>query len=307
MGTQLGEQARELIRGYQSRTGLSHGQIGNLMGCAFQTMAQFMSDYYPHDEGPLARRVIDWIENNAPEIPEVAGRLHSTKNTALLDEAIEAAFRGEVTLGYGPPGTQKTYVFQHRLAQILKQDGLQAPRLGYVYASSTMTPRALLQEIARSFMYYVPGTAYQLATNLVQALCRRHPRPALIVDEAQHLGRNRRGDDRQRLEVLRELVDRAGIGMVIAGHDDLEIIFDPKHSPLEQWVSRIDYRLRLPGLSEAEVRKIAGEELGSVTERVLTEVLKQSEADDRQLETKYYSARYLFKVIAQVRAKRRPN
>ena len=307
MGTQLGDQARELIRGYQARTGLSTGQIGKLMGIAFQTMTQFMTDNYPHDEEPLARRIIDWMEKNPPEIPEVIGRLYPTKNVAMLDAQIEAAWRGEVSLIYGPPGTQKTYVFQHRLAEIFKRDGLVAPRLGYVYASAAMTARSLLQEIARAFVCYLPGTAYQLATNLVHALRRRHPRPALIIDEAQHLGRNHHNDHTQMLEVLRELVDRAQVGLVIAGHDDLEAIFDPDKSPLEQWVSRIDYRLRLPGLTQAEVRQIAGEELGSISKRAMTEVLKQSEADDRRLRAKYYSARYLFKVLAQVRANRRPN
>jgi len=306
-GTKLGNEARELIRGYQNRTGLSTGQLAHFMGIAFQSAAQFATDNYPHNEEALAGRIKTWVEKHPPEVPEVVGRLYSTGNVKVLDAQIAAALDGGVSLIYGPPGTQKSYLFQYRLAEILNRDGLVAPRLGYVYASAAMTARSLLQEIARSFVCYISGTAYQVATNLVQALCRRHPRPALIVDEAQHLGSNRRGDDRQRLEVLRELVDRAGIGMVVAGHDDLEVIFDPRHSPLEQWVSRIDCRLRLPGLSEAEVRKIAGEELGSISERVLTEVLKQSEADDRQLETKYYSARYLFKVIAQVRAKRRPN
>lgn len=307
MGTQLGNEARSLTRGYQARTGLSSGQLGSLMGIAFQTMVQFTTDNYPHDEDPLARRIIDWVEKNPPEIPAVDGRLYPTKNVALLNAQIEAAWRGEVSLIYGPPGTQKTYVFQHRLAEVFRHDGLQAPRLGYVYASAAMTARSLLQEIARSFVCYLPGTAYQLATNLVHALRRRHPRPALIIDEAQHLKRNHHGDDRTMLEVLRELVDRAQLGLVIAGHDDLETIFDPQRSPLEQWVSRIDYRLRLPGLSKAEVQEIATKELGAVNEKGMAAILKESEADDRCLRAKYYSARYLFKVLAQVRAKRGGN
>jgi type II secretory pathway predicted ATPase ExeA len=304
MGTQLGNEARSLIRGYQARTGLSSGQLAHFMGIAFQTMVQFTTDNYPHDEDPLARRIIDWVEKNPPEIPPIEGRLYPTRNVALLNAQIEAAWRGEVSLIYGPPGTQKTYVFQHRLAEVFRQDGLQAPRLAYVYASAAMTARTLLQEIARSLVCYLPGTAYQLATNLVQALRRRHPRPALIIDEAQHLGRNHHGNDRQMLEVLRELVDRAQVGVVIAGHDDLEMIFDPQRSPLEQWVSRIDHRLRLPGLTETEVRQIATDELGSVNDAGLKAILKESEADDRRLRTKYYSARYLFKILAQVRAKR---
>ena len=56
-----------------------------------------------------------------------------------------------------------------------------------------------------------------------------------------------------------------------------------------------------PGLAEKEVRDIAATELGPLNERSLKEILKQSEARDRQTRTAYYSARYLFKVITQVR------
>jgi DNA transposition AAA+ family ATPase len=295
-----GDEARDLLRAYQARTGLSIGNIGALMGYAKQTLTQFAANCYPANEQPIALRIKAWIGANPPEITVPEGRLYRTRNVRILEEQIARAREGEHSLIYGPPGTQKTYVFEHCWAESLRRDGLTSPTLAYIYASDAMTRKSLLQEIARALVCYPGGQTHQVLTNLIFSVRRRRPAPTLIVDEAQHL----RGD-RRMLEILRELADRARIGLIIAGHDNLEAIFDPQTSPLEQWVSRIDYRLRLPGLDEKEVREIANAELGPLSDPVMTIILKESRADDRQTGQKYFSARYLFKIIKQVRERRR--
>lgn len=303
MSTQtLAERAREMVRGYQARTGLSIGQIGRIASCAHQTITQFMADCYAHHEEPLARQLLKALEENPPEIPDVEGKLYTTENVRILDEQLEAAGDSALSLIYGAPGTQKSFVFQRRVAEALRRAGLEAPAMGYVYASSVMGRKSFVQEIARQFVVFPSGTAHQTLTNTIFALRRRKQKPVLIVDEAQHLG-----GELALLEVLRELVDRAGIGLIVAGHDHLEQIFDPDRSPLEQFVQRFDYRLRLPGLSEKEVRQIATAELGPLPERTHAEILKQSEARDRQTRSTYHSVRYLFKVIGQVRRARARN
>lgn len=295
----VGQQAREMVRAYQTRTGLSTGQVGRLAGVAHQTVSQFMADCYPHQEESLARQLIKALEANPPEVPDVEGKLYLTENVRILDRQLEQACEGELSLIYGSPGTQKSFVFQRRVAEAIRRAGLEAPSIGYVYASGAMGRKSLAQEIARQFVVYRSGTAYETIADTIFALRRRKRRAVLIVDEAQHFS-----GELQLLEILRELVDRAGIGLIVAGHDRLEQIFDPERSPLEQFVQRFDHRLRLPGLSEKEVREIASAELGQVTERTHAEILKQSVARDRQTRADYYSARYLFKVLAQVRRAR---
>src|SRR3990170_8190471 len=105
--SQLGDKARELITAYQVRTGLSCGQIGRLVGLSYQTGAQFMSNCYPHNEEPIARRFIAWIEANPPEVPEIPGNLYQTENVKMLNAQIDRALEGEHSLIYGSPGTQK--------------------------------------------------------------------------------------------------------------------------------------------------------------------------------------------------------
>ena len=298
----LGDEAREKVRAYQARTGLSIGQVGRLAGFAHQTMKQFMAACYTYPENSMARQVMKALEENPPEVQDVEGRLYTTHNVRILDRQLQAAREGALSLIYGSPGTQKSFVFQRRVAEALRRGGLEAPAIGYVYASGAMGRKSLAQEIARQFVVFPDGAAYQIITNVVFALRRRRMRAVLIVDEAQHLG-----GEVQLLEMLRELVDRAGIGLIVSGHDRLEQIFDPYRSRLEQFVQRFDHRVRLPGLAEKEVREIAVIELGPLNERTLKEILKQSEAQDRQTRTTYYSARYLFKVIAQVRRVRAKN
>jgi len=298
----LGDEAREKVRAYQARTGLSVGQVGRLAGYAYQTLVQFMADCYPNPDNSIARQIMKALEENPPEVQDVEGRLYTTHNVRILDRQLQAAREGGLSLIYGSPGTQKSFVFQRRVAEALRRAGLEAPTIGYVYASGAMGRRSLAQEIARQFVVFPDGAAYQIITNVVFALRRRRQPAVLIVDEAQHLGENL-----QLLEMLRELVDRAGIGLIVAGHDRLEQIFDPDRSPLEQFVQRFDHRLRLPGLAEKEVREIAAAELGPLKECTLKEILKQSVARDRQARTDYYSARYLFKVIAQVGRARAKN
>lgn len=295
----IGDKAREVVRAYQARTGLSVGQVGRLAGCAHQTIRQFMADCYHYSEESLATQLIKSLEENPPEIADVEGKLYYTKNVRILDERLQAARDGELSLVYGSPGTQKSFVFQRRVAEALRSAGLETPTIGYIYASGAMGRKSLAQEIARQFVVFPGTSAYQTIRDIVFTLRRRQQRAVLVVDEAQHLG-----GQLELLEMLRELVDRAGVGLVVAGHDHLERIFDPERSPLEQFVQRFDSRLRLPGLSEKEVREITTAELGQVPARAHTEILKQSEAMDRQTRSSYYSARYLFKVIAQVRRAR---
>lgn len=292
----LGQEAREKVRAYRARTGLSIGQVGRLAGCGYQTMKQFAYDCYPYDENSMARQVIKALEENPPEVEDVEGKLYTTQNVRILDRQLQAAREGDLSLIYGSPGTQKSFVFIRRVAEARRGAGLEAPSIGYVYAGSAMGRRSLAQEIAQQFVVFPDGSAQQILTNVISTLRRMRQRAVLIVDEAQHLG-----GEFKLLEMLRELVDRARIGLIVAGHDKLEQIFDPDRSPLEQFVQRFDHRLRLPGLEEKEVRDIAAAELGPLSERRLKLILKESEARDRQARKDYYSARYLFKVIKQVR------
>jgi DNA transposition AAA+ family ATPase len=136
-----------------------------------------------------------------------------------------------------------------------------------------------------------------VTANILHALSQRREPPVLIVDEAHHLG-----GMVETLEALREVGDRGRIGMIVAGHDDLEAVFRDDAGPFEQWRSRFDRRERLPGLSQDEVAAIARAELGEVSSQALAVLVRASAVTHRGF--KYLSARALFKALKQGLAKR---
>src|ERR1017187_972635 len=114
-GLTLRDEAREQLRHYTSRTGLSLGEMATRMGYARQSLLQFnsRSKYGTSDGGEIAKRILDYIQTNPPEIPiEVQGTLYETQNTVIIDHLISEVKDGRWALLYGPPGTQKTQTFK---------------------------------------------------------------------------------------------------------------------------------------------------------------------------------------------------
>ena len=298
----VSEQARTELNLYRQQTGFSLGQIGIRMGYARRSLIQFASNStYGSGErcdSQISHLVLDFIKAHPSPRPKAPGRLYDTANTRILRETVELARSGSISLIYGPPGTQKSFVFQYLQAEAWEKEN--EPGLVYVYASAAMGRKSLTKEIARGLCSVAMGTISDMITNILYTVKERKRLPALIIDEAHHLG-----GALDSLEVLREIADRAQIGMVLAGHDNLEDIFESKRGgALEQWFSRIDYHKRLPGLSADEVRCITRAELGEVSENILKAVVEGSRVKDYREDETYLSMRLLVKVLAQAKRSR---
>ncbi|MCL5743187.1 MAG: AAA family ATPase, partial [Acidobacteria bacterium] len=140
------------------------------------------------------------------------------------------------------------------------------------------------------------------------ALFGRMERPPVVVmDEAQHL-------DVHCLEILRELHDRSGCGLVLAGSHNLFENFLRGRQQLEQWLSRIDHKDPLPGLLEDEVAQIATRELSNgqpanLSAKKLKEIVAACRVEDifgrdaagKRAAREYLSVRRLVKFLAQVK------
>jgi len=244
----------------------------------------------------IVRRVQDYLRRHAPR-PKITDKLYDTGNVRMLDEHLRAALAGEIILDYGPPGTQKTFLFEYRRAEAAKKSA--TPEILYVRCSPAMSPRALLIHVALEVGAFSRGSRDTLMANILLKLQARRKPAALLVDEA-HLLKGQYVT----IETLRELADRARLGMVIAGHNDLEEIFREGLAMMEQWVSRIDRRHRLPGLSESEARAIATEELGQMPKAALDALVSFCGVKDVRTRKSYCSMRRLVKRVAQIRARK---
>ncbi len=299
------------LREYMGLADLSYAEMAERVGYSRPAIAHFLGGDYAKlasTDKNLRVALWDYMHRN-PVGPRVCvnGRLFETENFRRIREYFTAAVEsGEVALLYGPPGTQKTFVLEHLIAARnleRKHDAL------YVYASQGITPLALLKRIGRETGVHIGWQVREhLISNLLAHFKTRPSPPAIVIDEAQHLPVNS-------LEILRELHDRAGCGLVLAGSHNLYENFLRGRQYLEQWLSRIDHKEPLPGLRPEEVREIAARELGNgqpalISERkakLLVEACRVEDIFARGLDgkpkpVKYLSVRRLVKTIAQLKA-----
>jgi len=308
------EQVRARLIEYMSALGLSSREVGERMGYSGSTVRFFIRSEYERktiaNERRLCGVIWEMMQQNPIQSPaRKPARLFPTENYRRIQSYFKAAVeRSEVCLLYGPPGTQKSFVLEYLVEEQRRQKLREAI---YIYATSGICSLALLKRIGS-------GAGVSTRTQSIDSMLARllasfslaEIPPAIVVDEAQHLGI-------QALELLRELHDRAGCGLVLAGSHDLYEKFLRGRARLEQWLSRIDHKEPLPGLQEKEVHEIAARELGNGQTAKLSEkqlgilvracrvddIFAQS-ADGKPAVVKYLSVRRLVKVLAQYKAKR---
>jgi DNA transposition AAA+ family ATPase len=308
------ETLRAEVRRYLSITGMSIPQFADELGRGQSTIGIWLTKSYRVKNDDLLRRKIwDFLQrhqiDSAAELHRSqSGHLYETQNWRIIRTYMMAACeRGEVCLLYGPPGTQKTFALSRLVADRNRERRNDAI---YVYASQGMRSIALLKRIAQGLGVFSQVRAVEaLSAAIVRELLRRQKAPAIIVDEAQHLGV-------EPLEILRELHDRTGCGLVLAGSHRLFENFLRGRQHLEQWLSRIDHKDPLPGLLAGEIREIASREMGNghpaeLSSEQLKAIFDACAVDDvfsrgedgRTAPRKYFSVRRLVKFLDQVKAR----
>jgi DNA transposition AAA+ family ATPase len=300
-------EVRERIVRYLSLADMTASEFAARIGYSKIAAWKFLEGKYDSLAGTdvyFRAAAVDYMEKNAIEVEEEAqGRLFVTQNYQRIRRYVLAACeRSQVCLLYGPPGTQKTFVIQHLVAGRNREKKNDAV---YVYASMKICPRALLKRIASASGAIITSIYNdQILNGLVRSFRARRGKLAIIMDEAQHL-------TVEALEILRELHDRSGCGLVLAGSHNLYENFLRGREHLEQWLSRIDHKDPLPGLLEDELREIASRELGNgqpvkLSEKQFKTLLDACRVDDifargpggKPQPRKYLSVRRLVKVLA---------
>jgi DNA transposition AAA+ family ATPase len=309
---------RERLVRYMADLGLGSREVGERIGYGGSSLRCFIRGDHEKKRSPtsaffderLCRAIWKMLEENSlPSHARKPARLFPTENYRRIQSYFNAAVEhGEVCLLFGPPGTSKTFCLEHLVAE---RDRKKLKDAIYVYATCSTYPLALLKRIGSGLGI---GCGTQSIDSMLARLLARFSLadqpPAIIVDEAQHL-------NVAALEVLRELHDRSGCGLVLAGSHDLYEKFLRGRAQLEQWLSRIDHKEPLPGLQEKEVHEIAARELGNGQPAKLSEkqlsILVQAcrvddifarDADGKPEVAKYLSVRRLVKLLAQYKAKR---
>jgi type II secretory pathway predicted ATPase ExeA len=311
-------EVRELLADYLERTGLTEPDFAKRIGYSTPAIRLFASDRWHRVAGSsknIIRAIREFIAAHpiAP-ITDVFGDLYETANLRAIRATFQRLLRRPVSyMIYGPPGSQKSFVLQHLISELnrdelTKKDAEHAAY--YVYAMAQATPSQLMKAVAIACGSSAAGDRARIGRNLAHQFQGR--RVLLVVDEAQHLSINA-------LETLRMLLDcPPHFSLLFAGSHDLKQTFDRQAAHLEQWNSRIIAKVCLPGVERPEAEAIVWRELGDWLDEMtpdkarnrIAALVDRSEAqdafelDDKKRPRKYVNVRTLTNSIEQIKMKR---
>jgi type II secretory pathway predicted ATPase ExeA len=259
---------RDRLADYMVRTGLSRADFASRINYSRQTLDFFLRDRYHHmagSAGAICTAINTFIDAH-PIAPttEAFGSLYDTANVRAMRATFQQLLRRPVAyMIYAPPGSEKTFVLRHMVAELnraeLSRNGA-GRRAYYVYARVNMRPTQLLKQVAVACGISSVGDGPRIARNLGFEFQGR--RVLLVVDEAQHLALDC-------LEGLRGLLDEPPhFSLLLSGSHDLKQTFDRFAAHLGQWNSRIIEKVSLPGVARAEAEAIVERELGEQLQRL---------------------------------------
>jgi DNA transposition AAA+ family ATPase len=300
------KEVRSRLQDYMDRTGLLNSDMAKRLGYATSSLAHFLRGTYQKVAGnsaPIRSAIVDFIEAHPIGVnQEASGRLYETENVRRIRKCFYEALDGRRAYFFrGAPGSQKTFVLQHLIAELnraeISKNG-RGRRAYYVYCRQDIRPNSLMKRVAQAAGSISWGETDRILRNLSFDIGQR--KALFIFDEAHHL-------DIDCLETLRELLDMPPYcGLLFAGSHELEKIF--QRLDMVQWHDRLRQGAELPGVSEDEALAIVQGELGPQSEPKVHSLIKKCYTTDlhKGRETKYISARLLFYAIQAIQERQFP-
>jgi DNA transposition AAA+ family ATPase len=302
---------REVIKAateYMARLGLNESDFARRLrtrgGSSYSrsTLNFFLNERYhivSADDSQICQAIVDFISANpiTPETISNATKLYQTGNYRLIRRYFyEALDKGRAYLLRGAPGTQKSEVIKHLVAELTISDVAKnghGRRAFPVYCSELIRPTQLMKEVAIAASSSSLGDTRRIFRNLRFDL--RGRRTLFIFDESQHLSISC-------LETIRELLDQPPhCGLLFLGSHEIEATFN--RLDMEQWGDRIRQAIELPGIQEDEASNIITAELGEYPEKKIQGLIKVCYGADlrKGREVQYISARKLFLAIEGIK------
>jgi DNA transposition AAA+ family ATPase len=296
---------------YMARTGLSHPEFARRVGYSDVTLRMFLNGSYHNcsrSADQLVKALTTFMDTHPVAVATRAvGDLYETANVRAIQETFEKLLPRPVAyMIYAPPGSQKSFVLEHQVAQLNAREVANAEgrRAFYVYARANIRPRDLMRRVALACGCRTSNDLDPMLANIRFEF--RHHRVLLVVDEAQHLSLDC-------FETLRELLDQPPyFSLLFAGSHDLKRKFDEFSATLEQWNSRIIAKVRLPGLERKEARGIIEREIGELlnqrrtpreAQKLIDELIKGATVRDAfEGNRTYINVRTLTNALDQIKA-----
>jgi type II secretory pathway predicted ATPase ExeA len=295
---------RSQLLDYMERTGLQTADMARRINYSRVSLYHFVQGRYENvarSSAQIRAAIIDFISAHPIEpVTKSSGRMYETENVRLIRKCFYEALDGQRAYYFrGAPGSQKTFVLEHLIAELNRQEiskNGHGRRAFYVRARYGITPTQMMKRIAESAGSITAGDVDRILRNLRFDL--RGRKVLFVIDEAQAL-------DIPCLETLRELHDLPpNCGLLFAGSHELESMFN--RLDMEQWKSRLRKGAELPGIQEDEAAMVIRAELGDVSDQKISELVKKCYTTDQRKgrEVKYISARLLFFALQAIQERK---
>jgi DNA transposition AAA+ family ATPase len=252
---------QRLVTGYLIQSGMSPVDFSRRIGYSPNTLQQFMCGHYSNitSTDRITTAILSFIETNPvePEAP-YCGKIYETGAVKLMRGVFTRLLsRPQVFMAYAPPGSGKTEIGRHLIAEHNAQrssdQNVQKTYIFRIYCRVRICPRDLMKRVATAC-----GTQSDTAIDRAIHNLRfdfKGCRVLLYFDEAQHLSVDC-------LEVVRELLDEEPrFSLCFAGSHKLDKIFARFAGTLEQLERRITDKITLPALTSDEATGILRSEL----------------------------------------------
>lgn len=240
---------------YLDRTHTSIQELADRIDYSRSTLSRYLSGKYDTAASELEGRLAEFLAAHgqapAPEAQEAPQQvrlaiparrggglyqsLDAQRIVGLCSTCQEDGLLGLIT---GKPGYGKTYALQSYAKM---------PKVLYLECDETMGQKDFVGALERRLGIPRHGSSVCARTDAMVDFFRAAPGYLLIVDEADKLISK---STIKKMEILRKLYDRAGLGIVIAGEPILEVLirnFDGR------FANRLDMRVELQGLTSADV------------------------------------------------------
>jgi DNA transposition AAA+ family ATPase len=252
---------RKLATDYLIQSGMSPVDFARRIGYNHNTLQQYMNGHYAKiaSASRIEAAILGFLSENAlaPE-GTFTGHIYETGAVKLMRNVFTRLLeRPQVYMIYAPPGSGKTEIGRHLIAQHNELRGPKAKSFIFrVYCRARISPRDLMKRVATAC-----GTQADTAIDRAIHNLRfdfRGARVVLYFDEAQHLSIDC-------LEVIRELLDEEPrFSLCFAGSHELDKIFARFAGTLEQLERRISDKVTLPAVTAEEAAGILRSELPSL-------------------------------------------
>jgi DNA transposition AAA+ family ATPase len=247
---------RPLVTDYLRRSGMSSEDFALRIGYNYSTVAQYLCGRYSRiaKADQINAAILAFITGNPITSDQLTTKIYETSAVRTMRSLFHKALeRPQVYMVYAPPGSGKTDVARHLIAEHNAQSAGQPSYIFRVYCRARICPRDLLKRVATACGAHSSTAIDRAIHNLRWDF--RGARVVLYFDESQHLSI-------PAFETVRELLDEEPrFSLIFAGSHELEKTFNDFSGTLEQLQRRITDKVHLPALTADEAAGILRTEL----------------------------------------------